>query len=99
MAGVTPPEREPIAMNDNVHGMFGTGTKLELVAEPDGSHRWVDDHTQPSLEGGRVEIRHTSRGGGVGGTLRRVMRRVGLSAHIPHREHHRTAEKVVVRNR
>lgn len=46
-------------MDDNIHGMFGTGTKLEFVAEPDGSHRWVDDHTQPSLEGGRVEIRHT----------------------------------------
>lgn len=48
-------------MDDNIHGMFGTGTKLELAAEPDGSHRWVDDHTQPSLEGGRVEIRHTVR--------------------------------------
>lgn len=38
MAGVTPPEREPIAMDDNIHGMFGTGTKLELVVEPNGSH-------------------------------------------------------------
>ena len=85
-------------MDDNIHGMFGTGTKLELVAEPDGSHRWVDNHTQPSLEGGRVEIRHTvrhaSRGGGAGGTLRRALRRVGVPPHIPYREHHRT-----VRNR
>lgn len=58
---MTPPEREPIVMDDNIHGMFSTGTKLELVAEPDGSHRWVDDHTQPSLEGGRMGIRQGNK--------------------------------------
>ena len=95
-------------MDDNIHGMFGTGTKLELVVEPDGSHRWVKDHTQPSLEGERVEIRRGNkptrfRSRGEAEALAErcgascvvsVCPRIYLTANIIE-----PAEKVVVRNR
>lgn len=51
-------------MNEkNMYGVFDTETKLELVVEPDGSHRWVDNVERNVTlgNGERVEIRRGNK--------------------------------------